>query len=334
MRASGPHDETPQRVRTLVAQIATLVRLNVLAWVAVGLLAAQGNGLVMASRQQHIAFDTAHPAVPAAYVSLTLVLTMASMQPVLIVASLLGGFAFAVAVRGIRSSVAALRWQIPLVLVIAVLNPLFSASGSTEVMRLGLRAIYLESLCYGLAMGGLFVASAQWFQAATTMLPFDKVMALLGNRLPVVSLMVSQCMRLIPRFVRQGRLIAAVQDASAPSASVGEVSRARLRTTSVLMGWTMEDALETADAMRARGWGAAPRRTTYVRYRFTAADAAALGAIALGGALCLAISVTATGQYAFFPTMSKLVLWWGYAPYALWMLAPCALHIREVVRFA
>lgn len=289
----------------------------------------------MASRPEHTAFDTAHPVVPAAFLAFTLALTMASMQPVLIAASFVGAFAYSACTRGLGESVLALRWQLPLVIVIALLNPLFSASGSTEVLRIGFRTVYLESLCYGFAMGALFVSSALWFQAAATLLPFDKVMALLGNAAPVVSLMISQCMRLIPRFVRQGRLIAAVQGASAPQGRQGAPSAVsgRLRTTSVLMGWTMEDALETADAVRARGWGASPRRTTYARYRFLPSDALALVAIVLGGACVVAISVAATSQYAFFPTMSQLVPWWGYVPYVLWMLVPAALHVREAVRF-
>ena len=34
-------------------------------------------------------------------------------------------------------------------------------------------------------MGGLFVASVLWFEAAASMLEYDKVLALLGNAAPV-----------------------------------------------------------------------------------------------------------------------------------------------------
>lgn len=71
-----------------------------------------------------------------------------------------------------------------MILIIAVLNPLFSASGSTELFRIGMRAVYLESMVYGLCMGGLFVASVLWFEAAASMLGYDKVLALLGNAAP------------------------------------------------------------------------------------------------------------------------------------------------------
>ena len=279
------------------------------------------------ARVQHTAFDTAHPAVPALYLGVTLGLTMFSLQPVLIACSLAGAFAYGCCARGPRACLQGLRWQLPVIAIVAVFNPLFSASGSTELFRLGDRAVYLESLCYGCAMGGLFVASVLWFQAAASLLSFDKVMALFGNVLPVITLMISMSMRLIPRFVRQGRMVESVQAVSRPAGSSAVASR--LRLSSVLMGWSMEDSLETADAMRARGWDAARRRTTYSRFRFTGIDGAAVACLAVGGALCAVLAWAATSQYLFYPTLSRLVVWWGYVPYAAWMFIPAALHLYE-----
>lgn len=286
------------------------------------------------TRVAHTAFSMSHPAVPVAYLLITLVLTMAAMQPVLIALSLAGALAYGCVLRGVRAVAASLSWQLPIIALIAVLNPLFSASGSTELFRMGLRAVYLESLCCGCAMGAMLVASVLWFQAASALLSFDKVMALAGNAAPTVALMVSMCMRLIPRFVRKGREILAVQGAaSASGRSTADATRERLRMTTVLMGWSMEDSLETADAMRARGWGAGVRRSTYTRYRFTSADALALAALALGGLLAGVLAYSATSQFSFYPTMSRLAVWWGYGAYALWMLVPAALHVRETRRF-
>ncbi|MFR3877951.1 MAG: energy-coupling factor transporter transmembrane component T family protein [Collinsella sp.] len=190
----------------------------------------------------------------------------------LIALSLAGGLAYGLATRGAARTLGALRWQLPVILIIAVLNPLFSASGSTELFRIGMRAVYLESMVYGLCMGGLFVASVLWFEAAASMLEYDKVLALLGNAAPVIALMISMCMRLIPQFLRRGRTVLAVQDAiDVPGRAPADPVRSRLRASSALMGWGMEDSLERADAMCSRGWGAATRRTTYARYRLGAA---------------------------------------------------------------
>ena len=287
------------------------------------------------ARMRHTAFDMSHPAVPALYLGITLALSMAAIQPVLVGISLAGALAYGCCSRGPRACLAGLRWQLPMIALIALLNPLFSASGSTELFRLGGRAVYLESLCYGAVMGGLFLTSMLWLRAAASMLSFDKVMALFGNAAPTIALMISMTMRLVPRFLRQGRQIAAVQgvvDADGCGRAASPFARG-LRQSSVLMGWGMEDSLETADAMRARGWGACRRRTTYTRLRFTGGDAVACAATLAGGALCALLAWAATSQYAFYPTMSRLVVWWGYLPYAAWMLLPALLHGRDERRF-
>ncbi|MFR7669468.1 MAG: hypothetical protein ACLU0O_00545 [Collinsella sp.] len=190
-----------------------------------------------------------------------------------------------------------------MILIIAVLNPLFSASGSTELFRIGMRAVYLESMVYGLCMGGLFVASVLWFEAAASMLGYDKVLALLGNAAPVIALMISMCMRLIPQFLRRGRTVLAVQDAiDVPGRAPADPVRSRLRASSVLMGWGMEDSLERADAMRSvdgaprhvarrtRGidWGARRCRAGRARAVWCAA---------------VAVAWTATTQYSFYPQL-------------------------------
>lgn len=294
----------------------------------------------MAKRVTHTAFDAMHPAVPALYACITLGLTMAALHPVLVAISCAGAFAYIACVRGLRSAVCALRWQIPVMLVIALVNPLFVRMGSTVVLELFGRQVFLESLLYGLAMAGMFVASVQWFAACSHMLTHDKVLALFGSAAPVVALMISMTMRLVPRFLRQGRTIAAVQDVArscfVADDRAGLPARVadRLRQSSVLMGWAMEESLETADAMRARGWGARRRRTTYVPYRFTLCDAAAIVLLVLGGAAVAWVAWRVTAPFAFYPQMSPITLWWGYGAYAAWMLVPALLHIYETRRFA
>ena len=156
----------------------------------------------------------------------------------------------------------------------------------------------------------------------------DKVMALFGNAAPTVGLMLSMTARLVPQFVRRGTDIGGVQRActaarssvgesggdDAPAAPRGAALRDNLRLSSVLMGWSMEDSLETASAMKARGWGAAVRRTTYARHRFRRLDAAAL---AVGGALALLAAVAAwaaCAQFRFYPVIDGLAPWWNYCP--------------------
>ena len=106
-----------------------------------------------------------------------------------------------------------------------------------------------------------------------------------------------------------------------------------MRQTSVLMGWSMEDSLDTADAMRARGWKADVRRTTYSRYRFRRQDAVMLVVFCLLAVLNAILAYVACSQFAFYPTLSQLVLWWGYLPYVLLVFWPLLMQTGEWLRW-
>ena len=319
-------------------------------------------------------FDLLHPTVAVVYFSAFLVLSMTAMHPVYLVLAWAGALSCRAGMHGWREAAGTLRWQLPVVAIIAVANCLFVGSGSTELLHVGVRAFYAEALFYGACSGLMLCCVLLVFQNASDVLTSDKVMAVLGRRLPTVSLMVSMTMRLVPQFARRGDEVRGAaractaatrprdhpmgelqDDEAAPDTGKGEAEedkmtegeageggvrrgrreaksrhrrgriRESLRLVTVLMGWGMEDSLETADAMKARGWGAAERRTTYQRYRFRRTDTVVLLAVALLAVASAAAAWTAVGELSFYPVISGLAPWWSYAPFALFAFAPSIL---------
>ena len=203
--------------------------------------------------------------------------------------------------------------------------------GSTEVFRIGMMAIYAESLLYGACAGGMLASVFLWFSSYSACMNSDNSLALFGNIAPVVTLMITQVMRLVPQFVARGRSVALVQDAVSAAAPRTKKQKrdGRFRIVSILMGWGMEDGIERSSAMRARGYDCGARRTTYKRYRFASADAAVVAVTATFALVNAVLVYTACSQYQFYPTASVLVAWWGYIPYALMMLIPVVLYVKE-----
>lgn len=276
-------------------------------------------------------FATYHPAVAFVFLACAIVISMAALQPVFVALSFLGALACSVVCRGARATAGSFVWIVPLWLVVAIANPLFSASGSTEILRIGVRAVYAESLVYGACSGGMLACVFLWFSSYAACMNSANTMALFGNVLPIVSLMVSQVMRLVPQFVARGRGIAAAQDAVSAAApqTKRQQTAGRLRIVSVLMGWGMEDGIERSDAMRARGYDCGARRTTYKRYRFGRADASVLAAIVVLAAVAGACAAAVCLRFSFYPTLSGWGAWWAYLPYALLMAVPSALRFKE-----
>lgn len=276
-------------------------------------------------------FRTYHPAVAFAYLTCVIAFTMACMHPVYVALSLAGALAASAVCRGLWATLLSLRWVVPLCLVVAAANPLFVASGSTELFRIGTRAIYVEALFYGLCSGAMFASVFLWFASYSACMDSENSTALFGNAVPTIALMVSQVLRLVPQFVSRGRAISDVQDCASAAAARGkrDAARGRMRVVSVLMGWGMEDALERGDAMRARGYDCGARRTTYSRFRLGAHDVGLLVLVAVLAAASALCAYAALANFSFYPTVSGLVPFWLYIPYALLMLVPSALWLRD-----
>lgn len=301
------------------------------------------------------AFNVLHPVVTLAYFASLLVIVTTAMHPVYIFIGFCSALVREITMRGWRKACQGIVWQVPLAVVIAFVNCFFSASGSTELFRIGSRAFFLEGLIYGACMGGMIMTVFIIFSNASRALSSDKTMSLFGNVLPTIGLMLSMIVRLVPKFTRRGKEISVVYQActaatctacggekkkeQASCADAGctqkkktqrnAVLKFNLRLSSVLMGWGMEDSLETANSMKARGWGASSQRTTYMRYHFRIYDAVVLTGVIVLALLSFVLSLKACTLFVFYPSMGGFLPWYSYIPFVLYALLPFVLEVRE-----
>jgi len=279
--------------------------------------------------------------VPALCLGGAALLGMLVFQPVYLLLSLVGGLLFTVVTAGPADFARKLVWMIPMLVLVCLANPFFSASGSTELLRMGWMVVYVESLAYGACMGVLLVSTFLWFEAFALVLTPDRMLSTAGKALPTVSLVVSMAMGLVPQLLRRvhgmRRTLKACTcddaDARGTSHMRGKLDEAA-RLSTMLVSWSLEDSLERADVMRARGWREDVKRTSYRTYRLRDADKIALAALTLLVAASGLLGWVALQQWRFYPTMPRLVVWWGYVPYLLLVLLPTAAVVIDRVRWA
>ena len=98
---------------------------------------------------------------------------------------------------------------------------------------------------------------------------------------------------------------------------------------SILVTWSLENAVETADSMRARGYGTA-KRTAYSPFRFAVHDGLALAALSALLAVHLVFLLRGDG-YVFYPRLGPLdaVPLGAYAAYAALLAFPLILEAKE-----
>ena len=257
------------------------------------------------------AFDRLHPVVPLLSLAAILVVTFISLNPTLIATSLVLAVCYSLLLHGPRRVMRGALWQLPVIILIAVINPFFSAQGSTLLATpVPGHPIFFESLIFGLCMGAMLIAVLLWFSCVSTVLGSDKVMCLASGRFPTLTLMLSMTLRLVPQLVQRGRLIAQTEGActAAGGTGAGRKLSGRMRQVSVLMGWSMEDSLEMADARKVRGWGSG-KRTSYRRGRMRARDWCWVVAILALFVLTVVFYVFG-GRCSFYPVLDIPCPWW------------------------
>jgi energy-coupling factor transport system permease protein len=274
-----------------------------------------------------------------------LALCMCAMQPVFAVIAWASTLAFVALARGARAFGRALAWQVPIVLAVAAINALFSQNGATVLFEIaplvniaaswGFAAgvVYAEALVYGATMAIVLVTTLQLFAAISDAVDGDEVLAIFGRALPTVALMVSMTLGLVPKMRRRANEIQQVSAANLKHKDA-PVKASAARLVSVLLGWSLEDSLQTADTMSARGWGRRDvRQARYSRRRFSAPDGVRLAIVcALLAAAAWAVVAGMSG-FAFYPTLPSFTLWWGYVPFAVYFLLPHVVFVAEEAKW-
>lgn len=250
-------------------------------------------------------FDRCHPAVNFLYFALVLGFTMFLMHPVSLAVSIVSAAVYAVQLNGAGAVKRSMKCLLPMALLAAVDNPAFNHAGVTFIMYLpGGNPLTLESILYGLAASGMLLAALLWFSCVTAVLTTDKFVYLFGRIAPALGLVLSMTVRFVPRFAARFREARAARRCLAPAGQEGLIARLRelAAVLSAMVSWSMENAMDTADSMKSRGWGL-PGRTAYTVYRLTDRDRGLLLWLGLAGVFLLSCAASGAMDWRYYPTV-------------------------------
>ena len=217
-----------------------------------------------------------HPAVNFAFFAVAIGLSMFLMHPVFLAISIIGSGAYLWYLHGVRGFFRQVWYLIPVMIFMALLNPLFNHEGVTVLFYLDNdKPVTLEAVCFGLASAAMMGSSILWFSSSSVVFTTDKIIYLFGRLIPSLSLLISMTLRFVPRFKEYLQKTMQVQKAMQPPKRKLETLKLALTAFSATVTWAMEQSIVTADSMKSRGYGAAGR-TAYSIYRFERRDLAVL----------------------------------------------------------
>ncbi len=283
-------------------------------------------------------FETYHPIVLLVFFVAVVSMTMFFMHPVYLLCTLIAAICFQLVLKKERLW-KEMKFYVPLFLVMAIVNPLISHNGKRVLFYMNGNAITVEAIFYGIAMAMMIVAVMLWFSSYNDVMTSDKFLYLFGRISPALSLTLSITMRLVPRFTQQLKQIVNAQKSLGMDYSTGSL-RHRLscivRILSVLITWALDNAIDTADSMKARGYGM-KKRSTFSIFSFERKDTRLLVVLVVLIVVNGIAVVSGATVFYFYPTFSRVSFEWDqllfYSSYLLLVMMPIIIEVLEALKW-
>lgn len=285
-------------------------------------------------------FESFHPIVNFYYFVVVIFFSMFFMHPIFLSISLICSFIYSVTLKGKKAMKFNILYMLPLLIITAFINPVFNHEGVTILFYLkGGNPITLESIIYGIAAAMMFISVILWFSCYNEIMTSDKFIYLWGRIIPGISLIISMVLRFVPKYKAQIKNISNGQKCIGRDMSNGNIiTRARngIKIISIMTTWALENAIETADSMKARGYGLRGR-TSFSIFRFDRRDKITLSTMLILTVVILIGYWFGENSIKFFPyikiepiSIFSIVV---YSSYFLLCITPVIVDFREEIKW-
>ncbi len=288
---------------------------------------------------KHDDFSSYHPIVNFLYFVFVLGITAFVMHPVLLGISLVSAVVYSVYLNGKSAWKFNFIMIVPTLIIMALINPTFNHRGETILLYINDNPLTLESIVYGIITAAMFVAMILWFACYNAVMSSDKFIYLFGKIIPALSLIFSMCLRFVPRFKTQIKIISNAQRCIGRDVKTGsllERIKNSLRIISIMTTWALENAIETADSMKARGYGL-KGRTAFSNFYIQKRDYIVLSIMGVSILFIVAMVISKQVFAIYIPRLAinETNLWsiMFYAEYIIVCNIPVLINIREDIRW-
>ena len=251
-------------------------------------------------------FKNYHPIVNFTYFLFVIGFSCVFMHPVALLISLFCGFTYLILLKGRKTIKINLKYMIPMMIFMALINPLFNHEGATILNYFPSgNPLTLESVIYGISSAIMIVSVICWFLCYNEVMTSDKFIYLFAKIIPSLSLIISMTLRFVPRFFLQLKEVTNAQRTIGRDPTRGGIiKRAKhgLSILSIMATWSLENSIETADSMKSRGYGI-PGRSSFSIFTFSKRDKKAFLFIVILGLYTLTGKLMGKMYFSYFPVV-------------------------------
>lgn len=282
-------------------------------------------------------YSSLHPVVVFIHFTAVMVFVMFINNPVILIASLIGACLWRF-MNDRRQCIKNMSFDLFVFIILAAANPLFNHKGNTVLFFMNGKAITLEAAVYGIFTAIMMIAVLHWCRIFTKIMTSEKLLFLFGKISSNLSLVLSMALRYIPMLRRQAIKANNTQTAMGFYSKDDYIDKikGRMRVFSILVTWSMENAIDTANSMRARGYGKG-KRTQFSVFRMTKEDYLVLLGTIVFSAIVIIGYTTGEVQFNYYPKLSLVSASAAanmvYIAYGLLVMLPSGLEAKEKLKW-
>lgn len=159
-------------------------------------------------------------------------------------------------------------------IIIILLNPFLVSRGTNILFYFRGKQVTLEAFVYGITMALFIIAILIMFVSFNLILNGNRFLFIFSKILPKTAFLIMIAIRFVPLLKRRLDEISSVQQIRGMGLAEGSF-RDRVRNgmlrVQILLTWSLEEAVQTADSMKARGYGIG-KKTSYIPYKMELRD--------------------------------------------------------------
>lgn len=220
-----------------------------------------------------------------------------------------------------------------------IINPLINHRGTHILFYLGQNPIVLESIIQGIILALSLFCLMILFTSYNLVVTADKFLYLFSKWLPQWALLTMISMRFVPLLRRRLAEIETVQRSKGHSIKYGTLkqrSKNGIQLVQILLTWSLEEALQTADSMAARGYGLR-KRSRYNPFQMKRKDWMALLYMLVVGSISIFGCWLGDGVLSISPVLEPIYLegreWFYLLIFILFIGFPLGMEEREALRW-
>ena len=282
--------------------------------------------------------NSLHPINAMLFFVAVIFITMFSVHPVMTAVAFVASVAVYGSLCGIKKAFSSLACGIPIMIMIALVNPIFVHRGETILFFLNDNPVTKEAIIYGFYSAFMLASVYYWFMSYHFVMTSDKFIYLFGRVIPKLSLLLSMVLNFVPLFKKRYKQIDEAQRAMGiySGNSYFDKIRSKMRVISSLITMSLENSVALADSMRARGYGL-KGRTSYSIFKWKSSDGTFF-AVMLVAVACITVGfITGADYYSYYPTLMRIdfdaLVIMTVVALAVVMLMPVVLQIKEEIQW-